>query len=171
MLRTAALISCYVIMSSGCSPAGRSTAPTTGPFVSAGDQSLPLLAPTLSIKNTSPFSIPFVFSNPTKLPISVAVQVHQNPELVFLQCRLFQNGKYLKSEIKYDDMQLTKDHVIKLAPNETILCYPRLPFVKLAVGKYELRLSYEIPAKSVLETQFGLTVLKMEQTIFLDVVE
>ena len=171
MLRTAALISCYVIMSSGCSPAGRSTAPTTGPFVSAGDQSLPLLAPTLSIKNTSPFSIPFVFSNPTMKQISVAVRGSQNPELVFIQSILFRNGKQLDPEISYDGMPLTKDHVIKLAPNETVLCYCQLPFIKLAVGKYELRLSYEIPVKSVLETEFGLTVLKLEQTIFLDVVE
>ena len=169
MLRIAVLLSGCLFC--GCSPTGRSTTPTTGPFVSAGDQLAPLLSPTLSIKNQSPFSIPFVFSNPTRLPVSVAVQVHQNPRLVFLQCSLFQNGKYLKSEIKYDDMQLTKDHVIKVAPNETILCYCRLPFVKLPAGKYELRLSYDIPAKSVLDTEFGLTVLKLEQTIFLDVIE
>jgi hypothetical protein len=171
MYRTSVFVFCSVIYFGGCSPTSRTTKPTDGSFVSAGEQNLPTLSPTVSIKNKSPFTIPFVFANPTKKQISVAVRGRQNLELVFIQSTLFRNGKEFVPEISYDKMPLTKDHVIKLAPNETVLCYCDLPFVKLDVGKYELRLSYEIPAKSVLETDFGLTVLKLEQTIFLDVTE
>ena len=171
MYRTYVLIFFCVIFLGGCSPTTRTTKPAAGPFVSAGEQNLPTLSPTVSIKSKSPLLIPFVFSNPTMKQISVAVRGSQYPELVFIQSTLYRNGKQLDPDISYDAMPFTKDHVIKLAPNETVLSYCQLPFIKLAVGKYELRLTYEIPAKSVLDTEFGLTVLKLEQTIFLDVIE
>jgi hypothetical protein len=61
-----------------------------------------------------------------------------------------------------------KRWVRRLKPNESVTLVFDLGG-KVEPGKYELRLKYEIYPKSVDETEHGLTPMKLEQTILLDV--
>jgi len=83
---------------------------------------------------------------------------------------LYQNGKLVEEGmVEYSRPPLKKEQVKELKPSETLIFRYEVPYSHVKPGKYELRLSYEIPPKSVYETEFGLTPMKLEQTIILEV--
>lgn len=66
-------------------------------------------------------------------------------------------------------LPLQKDQLRVLNPGKSVVLAYHLPYLKIQPGKYELKLSYNIHAKSVLAIDFGLTPMKLEQTLLLDV--
>ena len=71
--------------------------------------------------------------------------------------------------MSYDEPQFDMNQVRRLKPGAAVALHYRLPYVKVKPGRYELRLNYHIYPKSASETKFGLTAIKLEQTIILDV--
>jgi hypothetical protein len=121
----------------------------------------------VTVKGTSDINVPVAFTNPSE---AIVRYPWIRGSLGFLHGVLYQDGKRVKANIvRRDAPPFTKDQVKELKPGETVTFQYRLPYSEVKPGRYELRLVYEIPPKSVLETEDGLTATKLEQTIILDV--
>jgi len=154
-------------LSVGCTPGGEKESPA--PFVVAGDLPAARLAPVLVVKARSPYRVPVAFTNPTKDELTYAVDA-DGTGLFHLDGGLYRDGQLVKEDsVSYDEPQFDMNQVRRLKPGAAIALHYRLPYVKVKPGRYELRLNYHIYPKSASETKFGLTAIKLEQTIILDV--
>lgn len=138
-------------------------------FVVGGGLPEARLASVYAISATSPVRVPVALTNPTAEEVVYAVDagvagLHQ------LQGSLYRDGRLVKEgRVKYDLPPFQMHQVRRLPPKATAVVHFELPYIKVAQGLYELRLVYQIHPKSVDETKHGLTVMKLEQTILLDV--
>jgi len=135
----------------------------------AGGPGRASLLPIVTVKGTSDFTVPVAFTNPSD---GIVRYPFARGGLGLVAGELYQNGKLVEEGlVEYSRPPLKKEQVKELKPNETLIFRYEVPYSRVKPGKYELRLSYEIPPKSVYETEFGLTPMKLEQTIILDVRE
>ena len=125
------------------------------------------LAAVVVVKGSPTLRVPFALTNPSKGIVTYALDP-TGPGLYHMSGRLFQDGKEAWRPVTTQKLPFDKRQVRKLKPNESVtLEFDTKDEIK--PGKYELRLKYEIYAKSVDELEFGLTPMKLEQTILLDV--
>jgi hypothetical protein len=121
---------------------------------------------TVTIKKDRPIEVPFALTNPSKGTVTYA---YGGGELYFLGGMLYQNGEMItEGTVTFDQPLPTKERLRKLKPGESVELRYRLPYHEVKPGRYELRLKYDIPPGSTLETDLGLTPMKLEQTILLD---
>lgn len=159
---TGAVFSCFI----GCTRDG-DFPEARGPFVVAGGLPTARMASVYVVKARSPVRIPFVLTNSTEEEVQYALA---EGELYHLEGSLYRDGQLVKEgRVMYDQPPFQKQQVRRLKPKATVVLHYELPYVKVEPGRYELRLTYQIHPKSVDETEYGLTAMKLEQTILLDV--
>jgi len=156
-------------LSVGCTPGGEKELPT--PFVVASDLPATRLAPVLVVKARSPIRIPVALTNPTKDELTYAVDAVDTGAtgLYQLDGTLYRDGREVKQRVMYDAPLFQKHQIRRLKPGAAVVLDFRLPYTDIKPGRYELRLIYEVYPKSVDVTEHGLTAMKLEQTILLDV--
>jgi len=158
----------------GCTPGGGKGPDAPTPFVVAGDLPTARLAPVLVVNARSPIHVPVALTNSTKDELTYAVDAKHadEAELYNLQGSLYRDGRLVKEErVMYDEPQFQMNQVRRLKPGAAVTLHYRLPYTKVKPGRYELRLIYQIHPKSGDETKHGLTAIKLEQTMILDVRE
>jgi hypothetical protein len=116
------------------------------------------LGAVIVVKGGPPFRVPIGLTNPSD-------GIVRYPEGGLLVGALYQKGSFVKPDEEDDKAPLTKDQVRELKPGETATFWYQLPYHKLQPGWYELRLTYWVG--SVEEEKFGLTPMKLEQTILI----
>ena len=114
--------------------------------------------------------IPVAFANAADKPIKYAVNA-DGATMYDLGAVLYQDGKVAVHvpSVAYDEPPFKMSQVRVLEPRSVIALKLRTRYIEMPPGFYELRLTYHVSPGSVDETQFGLTPLKFEQTVYLDV--
>jgi hypothetical protein len=160
------LLPCLV----GCAKDGGSCPEARGPFVVAGGLPTARLATLLVVKGGSSVRIPFALTNPTEEEIVYAVEDGTGLYHLDSWSGLYRDGQLVKEgRVIIEHPPFQKHQIRRLKPKETVVLHYKLPNNDLKPGPYELRLIYDIPPKSVMETEFGLTAMKLEQMILLEV--
>ena len=87
--------------------------------------------------------------------------------------RLYCDGSYVKRKIFPLGPTLDKESVKRLKPGESIVCTILLReyYGDLKPGRYELKVSYEIPENSNLSSKYGLTPMSFEYKMYNQVTE
>jgi hypothetical protein len=123
---------------------------------------------TVTVKGDEAIRVPFALTNPSKGTVVYSYDPDETG-LYNLQGLLYQNGEMIKEDLVLADRPLPKkEQLRKLKPGECVILHFTLPYGTVKPGRYELRLTYDIPPKSTFETDLGLTPMKLEQTILLD---
>ncbi len=153
----------------GCTPGGEKATPT--PFAIAGGLPAARLAPVVVIPARLPQRVPVAFTNPTADELTYAIDA-DGTGLYQLGGSLHRDGQLVReARIMYEHPPFQMTQVRRLKPGAAVALHYELPYVKVKPGRYELRLTYEVYPESVDVTKHGLTAMKLEQTIILDVLD
>ncbi len=154
-------------LSAGCTPGEEKASQT--PFVVAGDLPTARLAPIQVVPARAPYRVPVAFTNPTANELTYAVDAN-GTGLYQLGCSLYRDGQEVKEGwITYDEPLFQMSQVRRLKPGAAVTLQYKLPYSTVKPGRYELRLIYQIHPKSGDVTKHGLTAMKLEQTLILDI--
>lgn len=147
----------FLLACQGKDSTPRSPSPVTG------------ILPLTTVQAADVMLVPVALSNATGGPIKYAVAA-DGVALYHLQGSLHREGKtFEKGLVHVDEAEFNMNQVRVLPAGSAAVLKYRLPYVKLEPGLYELRLTYQIHAKSVDDLKHGLTPMKHEQTVYLDV--
>ena len=158
-----------VLILVGCKPSDSRFPRPQGEFTVKDDQKTAMLVDIQVISNADPIHVNFALTNPTDEELVYAVKSKRLIGLNGLEGVLYRDGKMIKGDIKADEAAFNKNQVRRLKPKEVVLLQYEMPHTKLPAGAYELRLVYQIYPNSVANTDHGLTAIKLEHTILLDV--
>lgn len=124
------------------------------------------LKETVKTQDGGTVRVPFTLTNRSKNVFSYGWDP-DGSGLYNLQGMLFQDGKEVRGRIRSDRPMLDKKHVKNLKQGESVSLRYMLPYTEVKPGKYDFRLKYELSPGSFLDTEFGLTPMKFEQTMIL----
>lgn len=127
------------------------------------------LLPVAIIKNKSKYQVPISLINPSEGAIRYAAE--GSGELFGVEGELRKDGELVKEGLMpvIKPIPLRKDRVRELKSGEHVMLVYQLKYSELRPGWYELKLSYNIHDESILATEYGLTPMKLEQVIMLNV--
>lgn len=129
------------------------------------------LVPVTAVRLSGDIVVPVALVNGSDRVVKYAVN-SDGTTLYQLQRQLYYGGKrFDKGSVIVEWPPFKSDQVRELAPHSLVMTKYHVPHDNVGPGQYELRLVYQIRSGSVDATKHGLTPMKHDQTIILDVVD